>query len=172
MSRTGWAIGLGLGALLLAPPVTWAVDARAQEAFEERCRPVADVFRQLSGKGSGSVDDLTEAVVGSQRLLEAWARAASQIDDEFVLKYTECFTSKYTSTSRRTVALNLRPVAMCVAAGGYPCVFPAELQVGVYNPPQPRPTIPRGGSYVCNDGTVSFAENSQGACSSHGGIRY
>jgi hypothetical protein len=73
----------------------------------------------------------------------------------FLPTYTPTFTQTTTPTKTPTVTLTITPTLTITLT------------------PKPTNTSiphPEGSSGFCNDGTYTYADNRQGACSSHGGI--
>lgn len=169
MGKLGKAVAVVAGGLLLAMPASMAYDTHQQAAFDEACAPVIELLRELRGQPTA---DILEVAAGGTRPLQEWADAAAQLNEDLFERHRDCFLGERADPRNAQVLLHLRPVGQCLIRGDYPCGFPEHLGLQSYDPPQPRPPVPNGGSFVCEDGWISYARTSQGACSHHGGIRY
>jgi hypothetical protein len=73
-----------------------------------------------------------------------------------------------TTTSTSTTTTTAPPPPPPTQA---PVTAPPETAPPQTEPPQTEPPAPGGGATaLCNDGTLSYAANHQGACSHHGGV--
>ena len=132
-----------------------------------------DLDRQLY---DASVYDGFNLFADDGSALKLWRQTAGLLED-LDKRMPQCFTGQYVDYSPYSVIdmASLKEVVSCVDRQNfnttYECRDLAAAQPGL-TPPAPLPDPPNGASFVCRDGTLSYAQHSQGACSHHGGIEH